>query len=747
MTYSADNPPDVAGKNVVLAGLFEHIGRMDARLGLQKLGAKVVGELDDSVDFIAAKGGPKLEQALAMGIAQLDEPTLAAVLGIDPFPPLPPEPVPEPEAEAELEQAPAPETEAEADPPLPDLFGTQLLIAGTFEDLGRMEVRLGLQKLGATVVKELDATLDYVVAGVKGGPKLAQALELGIPQLDEPTLVALLTRTNETKQASATQDKGARLPEVQGAVIIIAGSLEVMGRPAAKRKLEQLGAIVTDKLDRGVSYVVAGAKGGSTLFNAKELGIPHIDESTLAALVAQLPEDVEDAAGEEGPPVLLGAVVVLAGVPAELGRSQAVRRLEKLGATVTDQVDRQVKYVFTCQGGASKLFQAKELGIRELDEATLMALVADVPDDETAAVTGPTVEDIAGKKLLIAGTLQEVGRAKAKRKLTSLGAEVVDRLTDDVAWVVAGVDGGRNLFIAKQTDVPLMDEPALLTLLAQAPDDVTQDDPALPAPEELQGVRLVLAGKLPTVDRVQAKRKLTRMGAQVVDEVDANVAYVFAGQRGGRNVLVALQQKVPVFSESDLVGLLAQIPDEGSEPTQGRELPDLAGHTVLLTGKLKAVERRLAVTQLRQLGATLLDRVDDSPDYVIAGEKGGRAVFVANQESIPVLDETTLLAVLAKAVADGVIPPSQTARVDEAEQAPPDLSGASVAFTGKFAGVDIRALKALLTERGVTVHPGLTTDTHYLVVGDKPTPMKLLGAKQLGIPTLTLADLQTFLES
>ncbi len=758
MTHSPDNPPVVAGKTVVLAGLLDHIGRMEARLGLKKAGAEVVKELDSSVDFVVAKAGPKLEQALAMGIPQIDEPTLAAVLGISPFPPEPepePEPAPEPEPRTELSAEPTPELsrdpaivvptpEADAGPALPDLTGTTVMIAGTFDDLGRMEARLGLQKLGATVVKELDASLDYVVAGVKGGPKLQQALDLGVAQLDEPTLLALLARLEEKKAAAAvTVDEGPKLPKVDGAVIIIAGTLKVMGRPVAKRKLEKLGAIVTDKLDGGVSFVVAGPKGGPTLFNAKELGIEQIDEPTLQALVAQLPEEEDDAV-EEGPPELAGALVAVAGVPTGLGRTQTARRLEKLGATVAERVDRHVKYVFVCQGGKSTLFQAKELGIREVDEATLLELIAHVPDDEDTGAGGPGVEDIAGKKLLIAGTLQQVGRVEAKRKLTRLGAEVVNRLTDDVAYVVAGADGGRNLFLAKKAELPIIEEPHLLTLLAQAPEDTAEDAPQVPAADELGGVRLVITGKLANVDRAQAKRKLTRVGALIMDKVDAEVAFVFAGEKGGRNVLLARQLSLPVFTESDLVDLLEQIPDQGPESAAAMELPDLAGRSVLLTGKLQQIDRRDAVRRLKQLGVTLMDRVDDSPDFVITGEKGGRAVFVAKQESIPVLQESTLLAILHKGVQDGVLPPVGDDDTG-ASQGPPPLTGASVAFTGKFPNLDLAALKQQLTERGVTVHPGITAETQFVVVGDSPSPMKLFRAKKLGLRQISVADTQAFL--
>lgn len=165
---------------------------------------------------------------------------------------------------------------------------------------------------------------------------------------------------------------------------------------------------------------------------------------------------------------------------------------------------------------------------------------------------------------------------------------------------------------------------------------------------------------------------------------------------------------------------------------------------MLLTGKLQQLERVDAKDRLQRLGATLTDRVEDSPDFVIAGQKGGRAVFVAKQESIPVLDEATLMAILDKAVADGVL---RLAQENEVAPGPPDLSGASLAFTGRFPDVDLKDLKRRLGERGVTIHPGITVDTQYVVVGENPASMKLFRAKQLGIAQLGAADVQAFLDS
>jgi NAD-dependent DNA ligase len=355
------------------------------------------------------------------------------------------------------------------------------------------------------------------------------------------------------------------------------------------------------------------------------------------------------------------------------------------------------------------------------------------------------VADLAGKKVLITGTLLEVGRAEAKRKLTALGAEVVDRLTDDIGYVVAGQEGGRNLFLAKQASLPIITEPVLLPLLAQAPEGEADNRPAVPGPDALPGLRLVIAGKLNRVDRAQARRKLQRAGAQVVDDVEAGVACVFAGEKGGRNLLLALQQSLPVFDERALTDLLDQLPDAAPQDAPGAapDLPDLGGRTVVLTGKLQHIDRRDAVDRLRRLGATLLERVDDHPDFVITGDKGGRAVFVAKQESIPVLDEETLLAILDRA---GLPRSEAGAPGPGGAAAPPDLRGATVAFTGTFPDLDLAAVKQRLCAHDVTVHPGITAATQYVVVGVKPSQTTLFRVKQLGLDTLDAATLLAFLQ-
>ena len=72
------------------------------------------------------------------------------------------------------------------------LAGMTVVITGTLPTLGRDAAKDMLEAAGAKVAGSVSKKTRYVVAGAEAGSKLAKALELGVPVLDEAGMLALL---------------------------------------------------------------------------------------------------------------------------------------------------------------------------------------------------------------------------------------------------------------------------------------------------------------------------------------------------------------------------------------------------------------------------------------------------------------------------------------------------------------------------------------------------------------------------
>ena len=79
-------------------------------------------------------------------------------------------------------------------------------------------------------------------------------------------------------------EKVAADAALSGLTVVLTGKLERLNRSKAKKKLESLGAKVTNSVSKKTSLVVAGADAGSKLTKAQELGITIRDEAWLESL-------------------------------------------------------------------------------------------------------------------------------------------------------------------------------------------------------------------------------------------------------------------------------------------------------------------------------------------------------------------------------------------------------------------------------------------------------------------------------
>ena len=77
---------------------------------------------------------------------------------------------------------------------------------------------------------------------------------------------------------------------------------------------------------------------------------------------------------------------------------------------------------------------------------------------------GPQV--LAGKTIVLTGTLPTLSRDAAKDMLEAAGAKVAGSVSKKTSYVVAGEDAGSKLAKAEELGVPVLDEAGMLALLA-----------------------------------------------------------------------------------------------------------------------------------------------------------------------------------------------------------------------------------------------------------------------------------------
>jgi DNA ligase (NAD+) len=102
------------------------------------------------------------------------------------------------------------------------------------------------------------------------------------------------------------------------------------------------------------------------------------NQSLLERLIAcgvHWPEQAPAPRPERAP--LAGLTFVLTGTLGELSRDEAKTALQALGAKVAGSVSKKTSYVVAGAEAGSKLDKAVELGVPVLDEADLLALLAD----------------------------------------------------------------------------------------------------------------------------------------------------------------------------------------------------------------------------------------------------------------------------------------------------------------------------------------------------------------------------------
>lgn len=96
---------------------------------------------------------------------------------------------------------------------------------------------------------------------------------------------------------------------------------------------------------------------------------------------------------------------------------------------------------------------------------------------ETPNSTNATALPLAGKTVVLTGTLPTLSREQAKAMLEAAGAKVAGSVSKKTHYVVAGSEAGSKLDKAQELGVDVLDEAGMLALLADAPSP-TDNKPA-----------------------------------------------------------------------------------------------------------------------------------------------------------------------------------------------------------------------------------------------------------------------------
>jgi DNA ligase (NAD+) len=104
---------------------------------------------------------------------------------------------------------------------------------------------------------------------------------------------------------------------------------------------------------------------------------------------------------------------------------------------------------------------------REVAEQLRAAGVSWDETDGAPAASAP--KPLAGKVVVLTGTLPTLSRDQAKELLEAAGAKVTGSVSKKTDWVVAGTEAGSKLDKARELGIAVLDEAELMALLAAPP--------------------------------------------------------------------------------------------------------------------------------------------------------------------------------------------------------------------------------------------------------------------------------------
>lgn len=163
------------------------------------------------------------------------------------------------------------------------------------QPINRLLYALGIRFVGNKTAKiltkktaNLEELKDYTLEQLQEiddiGPKVAESVAVFF---QNEQAIQMLEKLKEAG-LNFTQDLSAMAPAstiLEGMTFVFTGTLEKMSRNEAKKMVEDNGGKVTGSVSKKLNYLVAGAKAGSKLTKANELGVTVLTEEAFLEMI------------------------------------------------------------------------------------------------------------------------------------------------------------------------------------------------------------------------------------------------------------------------------------------------------------------------------------------------------------------------------------------------------------------------------------------------------------------------------
>jgi DNA ligase (NAD+) len=338
------------------------------------------------------------------------------------------------------------------------------------------------------------------------------------------------------------------------------------------------------------------------------------------------------------------AVTVVKGIEFQVGRTGAltpVARLEPVfvaGVTVSNATLHNIDEVHRKDVRSGDTVIVRRAGdvIPEV-----VSVITERRPAGTVPVQLPATCPVCDSPVLrVAGERQEALRHFASRRaldIEGLGDKLIEQLVEhEVLKSPADI---YTLAAAALAELERMGEKSAQNLIAAIDKSRRTTLPRLLFGLGIRDVgeatALALARHFGTLERLMAADEATiQQVPDVGPIVAAHVAAFFASQ-DHRRVIKALRDEGVTWPE------MKAAPVTDSDP--------LAGKTFVLTGTLQSLTREAAQEALTARGAKVSGSVSKKTHYVVAGSDAGSKLTKAQALGVPIIDETQLLRLLARA--------------------------------------------------------------------------------------------------